>query len=160
MPNTIKLDDFDLRLLQAVQENNLLTAQELADRVHLSPVSCLRRLKRLRQHKVITKDISVLDPARVGLPLQMMVLVSLERERADIISEFKRAVVKMKEVTQCYYVTGDVDFVMLISAASMAEYDAFTQRFFFENKNLRRFSTLVVMNQVKYGAPLPLSEPS
>lgn len=154
----MKLDEFDFRLLGAVQENNQLTAQELAERVHLSPVSCLRRLKRLREEKVIVKDVAILDPVSVGQPLQMLVLVSLERERADMIDEFKRAVLQTKEIVQCHYVTGDVDFVLLVSAASMADYDAFTQRFFFENKNLRRFSTLVVMNQVKYLAALPIAD--
>lgn len=102
------------------------------------------------------KDVSVIDPARVGRGMMMLALVSLERERADMINEFKRRVQETAEIVQCHYVTGDVDFVMMISAASMDDYDAFTRSFFFGNVNVRRFSTLVVMNQVKFAMPIPI----
>ncbi|SIO72352.1 transcriptional regulator, AsnC family [Burkholderia sp. GAS332] len=151
-----QLDAFDIKLLEAVQQNNRLTAKQLSEKVNLSGMSCLRRLTRLREEKVIVKDISVIDPARVGQAMTTLALVSLERERADMIDEFKRAVQQTREIIQCHYVTGDVDFVMMISTASMEDYDAFTRSFFFGNKNVRRFSTLVVMNQVKFAMPFPL----
>ncbi|MBB5405774.1 Lrp/AsnC family transcriptional regulator [Paraburkholderia sp. BR13439] len=151
-----ELDTFDLKLLGAVQENNQLTAQQLSERVNLSSMSCLRRLKRLREAKVIVKDVSVVDPSRVGKSMTMLALVSLERERADMIDDFKRAVMQAPEIIQCHYVTGDVDFVMMISASSMPDYENFTRHFFFGNNNVRRFNTLVVMNQLKFAMPIPL----
>src|SRR3712207_5865959 len=91
------LDRLDLQLLAAVQENNRLTSEELGERVGLSPTACQRRLKRLREEGVIEADIAVVSPAALGRPLLMLVSVSLERERADIIDRFKQAIRRTPE---------------------------------------------------------------
>jgi Lrp/AsnC family leucine-responsive transcriptional regulator len=154
-----QLDSYDRKLLQLVQCDNQLSAQEISEHVHLSPASCLRRLKRLRDKGVIRRNVSLLDPVAVGRNLQMLVLVSLERERYDIISAFKRAIQDTPEIIQCHYVASEVDFVLLVSVVDMQDYEAFTQRFFFENRNVRRFSTLVVMSEVKIAGALPIDNP-
>jgi Lrp/AsnC family transcriptional regulator, leucine-responsive regulatory protein len=153
----MQFDEFDIRLLEALQEDNQLSASELADRTRLSPGSCLRRIKRMREEGVIAKDVSILNPEAVGRKLTMVVLVSLERERVDLIEEFKKSMLKTSEVMQCYYVTGDADFVLVVTAVDMSDYEEFTKRFFFENTNVRKFTTLVVMNRVKFGTAIPIS---
>jgi len=150
------LDSFDLKLLSLLQENNQMTAQQLSEQVHLSPVSCLRRIKRIRKHNVIHKDVSILNPDRVGHKLTMVVLVALEREHQDMSDQFKQSMLKLPEVMQCYYVTGEFDFVLIITIKDMKNYEAFSTRFFFENKNIRRFNTLVVISRVKVGLSIPL----
>lgn len=150
------LDSFDLKLLDAVQENNRITAEQLADKARLSPSTCLRRLARLRDKGVIEADIAVVSPDRVGRTLTMVVQVTLERERVDIVDEFKKSMRATPEVMQCYYVTGDVDFILIVTAREMAQYEEFTQRFFFDNPNIRRFHTMVVMDRVKVGLFVPL----
>ncbi|MGA2989729.1 MAG: Lrp/AsnC family transcriptional regulator [Candidatus Korobacteraceae bacterium] len=152
----LKLDKFDLKLLQVVQENNLLTSDQLASRVHLSGASCLRRLKRLRKQGVISEDTAVVNPEAAGIGLMSIVLVSLERERLDTLERFKEAMLRAPEVVQCLYVTGDVDFVLMVAAADMSAYETFTQRILFSNKNVRRFTTLVVMKRVKFGTTIPI----
>src|SRR5260221_6579771 len=87
----MQLDEFDIRLLEALQEDNQLSASELADQARLSPGSCLRRIKRMREEGVIAKDVSILNPEAVGRKLTMFVLVSLERERVDLIDFFFQA---------------------------------------------------------------------
>jgi Lrp/AsnC family transcriptional regulator, leucine-responsive regulatory protein len=134
-----------------------LSASELADQTRLSPGSCLRRIKRMREEGVIAKDVSILNPEAVGRKLTMVVLVSLERERVDLIEEFKKSMLKTSEVMQCYYVTGDADFVLVVTAVDMSDYEEFTKRFFFENTNVRKFTTLVVMNRVKFGTAIPIT---
>jgi Lrp/AsnC family transcriptional regulator, leucine-responsive regulatory protein len=153
----MQFDAFDIRLLEALQEDNQLSASELADQTRLSPGSCLRRIKRMREEGVIAKDVSILNPEAVGRKLTMVVLVSLERERVDLIEEFKKSMLKTSEVMQCYYVTGDADFVLVVTAVDMSDYEEFTKRFFFENTNVRKFTTLVVMNRVKFGTAIPIS---
>ena len=153
----MQLDEFDIRLLEALQEDNQLNASELADQTRLSPGSCLRRIKRMREEGVIAKDVSILNPEAVGRKLTMVVLVSLERERVDLIEEFKKSMLKTSEVMQCYYVTGDADFVLVVTAVDMSDYEEFTKRFFFENTNVRKFTTLVVMNRVKFGTAIPIT---
>ena len=155
----VELDSFDVKLLEAVQENNRLTAEELSDRVGLSASACLRRLKRLRAEKMIVADVAVISPEAAGRALTMVVEVTLERERPDIMDGFKRAMRQTPEVMQCYYVTGDTDFVLIVTANDMRHYEAFTKRFFFDNPHVRRFHTSVVMDAVKVGLKMPLGGP-
>ncbi|WP_375451683.1 Lrp/AsnC family transcriptional regulator [uncultured Devosia sp.] len=153
-----EIDSFDARLLRAVQANNLLTADELAAVAGLSPSACLRRLKRLRAAGIIEADVAVIAPEAVGRGLTMVVEVTLERERPEIMEEFKRLMRNTPEVMQCYYVTGEVDFVLVITARDMRRYEEFTKRFFFANINVRRFHTMVVMDRVKVGYSLPIND--
>ena len=151
-----KLDVFDIKLLAEVQRNNRATADVLADKVGLSPSACLRRLKRLRDEGVIEADISVISPEAIGRTLTMVVEVTLERERPDIMDEFKRSMRQTPSVMQCYYVTGEIDFILVVTARDMRQYEEFTKQFFFENPNVRRFHTLVVMDRVKVGLSVPI----
>jgi Lrp/AsnC family leucine-responsive transcriptional regulator len=86
----------------------------------------------------------------------MVVLVTLESERADKLDQFKRAMQSAPEIMQCLSVTGEVDFVLTITMRDMAEYEAFAQRNFWGNPNVKRFSTLVVLNRAKYGMAVPV----
>lgn len=152
----MKLDAFDAQILNVLQKDNQITSAEMATQVNLSPASCLRRMRRLREEGTIVADVSIVAPEAVGRNLTMIVLVSVERERPELLDEFKRSMQRTPEVMQCYYVTGDADFVLLVTAADMADYESFTQRFFFENPNIRRFSTMVVMNRVKFATMIPI----
>lgn len=155
--NRMDLDRIDVKLLEAVQLNNRITSEELSEMVGLSPTACQRRLKRLRDEKIIEADVAIVSPKAVGRPISMLVMVSLERERADIIDRFKTAIRGTREVMAGYYVTGDADFVIVVTAANMEEYEQFTRRFFYENPDIKGFKTLVVMDRVKSGFSLPIS---
>jgi Lrp/AsnC family transcriptional regulator, leucine-responsive regulatory protein len=150
------IDRLDARILAAVQQNNRLSAESLAEKVGLSPTACQRRLKRLRDDGVIEADISVINPRAVGRPISMLVLVSLERERADIIDRFKRAILQTAEVMNGYYVTGDADFALIVTCKSMEDYEQFTRRFFYENADIKGFKTMVIMDRIKAGMAIPI----
>jgi Lrp/AsnC family leucine-responsive transcriptional regulator len=151
------MDSFDTKILQIVQENNRYTAEELSQKVGLSPTACQRRLKQLRDNGTILKDISVVSPKAVGRQFTMIVEVSLEREHITNLEAFKKSMRAMPEVMQCYYVTGQADFILVLTAESMEDYVEFTNRFFVENPNVRRFHTSVVMDSVKVGLSIPIS---
>jgi Lrp/AsnC family leucine-responsive transcriptional regulator len=150
------LDRFDNKLLNLLQVNARRTAEELSAEVGLSPSACLRRVNRLRESGVIESEIAVLSPEAVGRRLTMVVEVSLERDRPDIVSDFKKSMRATPEVSQCYYVTGDVDFILIVTVESMSDYEDFTNNLLFNNKNIRRFSTFVVMDRVKVGLAVPI----
>jgi Lrp/AsnC family leucine-responsive transcriptional regulator len=152
----MEFDTFDLKLLSILQLSTRGTAEELAQQVGLSPSACLRRVRRLREGGVIEAEVAVLAPRKVGRELTMVVQVALERERADIMDAFKRAMRATPEVMQCFYVTGDIDFILIVTMPSMEEYEQFTDRFFFQNPNVRRFTTMVVMDRVKVGLAVPI----
>ncbi len=139
-----------------MQRDNRLTSDVLGERVGLSATAVQRRLKRLRATGVIEADVAVIAPRAVGQRLQMIVLVSLERERADIIDRFKASIRTTPNVMNGYYVTGDADFMLVVSVRDMEEYESFTRRFFYENPDIKNFKTMVVMDRVKTGFNLVL----
>ena len=151
-----KLDRFDLKILDIVQRDNRVTSDVLGERVGLSATAVQRRLKRLREDGVIEADVAVVAPKAVGQRVHMIVMVSLERERADIIDRFKRSIRTTPEVMNGYYVTGESDFLLVITARDMEDYEAFTRRFFYDNPDIKNFKTMVVMDRVKAGFELPL----
>ena len=150
------LDDIDRKILHHVQRNNLLTSAQLSDLVGLSPTSIQRRLHKLRADKVIEADISVVSTKAVDRPLTMLVAVELARERSDIIDRFKRAVRDRAEVMSAYYVTGETDFVLIVSAKDMPDYEAFTRDFFYNNADIKGFKTTVVMDRIKASYVMPV----
>jgi len=153
----VELDDVDVLLLNAVQQNNRLTSDQLGDLVGLSPTACQRRLKRLRSEGVIEGDVSIVSPKAVGRPVTMLVLVSLERERTDIIDRFKKAIRSTPEIMIGFYVTGEADFALVVTARDMEDYEQFTRRFFYENPDIKGFKTMVVMDRVKASFVLPVA---
>jgi len=150
------IDDFDRKILRHVQRNNLLTSAQLSDLVGLSPSSVQRRLNKLRADRVIEADIAVISPTALERPLTMLVAVELARERSDIIDRFKRAVRERAEVMSAYYVTGETDFMLIVSAKDMSDYEAFTRDFFYNNADIKGFKTTVVMDRIKASFSLPI----
>ncbi|WP_417472772.1 Lrp/AsnC family transcriptional regulator [Leisingera sp.] len=151
------MDRFDALILNAIQGNARLTAEALSTTVGLSPDACRKRLAKLRASGIIEAEIAILEPKSVGRELLLIVEVSLQNERLADIDDFKARMVAAPEVMQCYYVTGDADFVLILSAESMADYEAFTRRHFFADENVLKFRTSAVMDRVKAGFALPVA---
>ncbi len=150
------IDAIDRKILHHVQRDNLLTSARLSELVGLSQTSVQRRLARLRATKAIEADIAVVSPEAVGRPLTMLIAVELARERSDIIHRFKRAVRERAEVMSAYYVTGETDFMLIVSAKDMQDYEAFTRDFFYNNPDIKGFKTTVVMDRIKASFTLPV----
>ena len=152
----MQLDQVDAAILRVVQKNNRITSEELGDLVHLSGSACQRRLNRLRAAKIIKADISIISPKLLGRPLTMIVLVSLERERSDIIDTFKRAVRDSDEIMMGFYITGDADFLLVVTAKDMDHYENFTRQFFYASPDIKAVKTMVAVDWVKAGFEFPI----
>jgi len=150
------MDEIDKVLLRLLQNDARIGTEQLASEVGLSVTAAKRRVNRLRQDKTITREIAMLDPERVGFSVFTLVFVTLERDRRDIVHNFKQAIRKAPQILQGFYTTGEADFTLLVASRSMAEYEAFTQEFFWENPNIKGFKTMVVMDNVKLGFALPV----
>jgi Lrp/AsnC family leucine-responsive transcriptional regulator len=153
----MQLDNFDKKILNIMQQSNRTTSDQIAEHIGLSAAAVQRRIKRLREQKVIAADVSVINPKMVLRPMTLIVQVTLERERADLMDQFKKEMKQNEIVQQCYYVTGSSDFILVITAQDMEDYEAFTRKAFFDNNNIRNFQTNVVMDSVKAGLSVPLS---
>lgn len=152
----MKLDRLDAKILNLLQQSSRTGSEEIGAVVGLSPTAVQRRIKRLRDAGVIESEVAVVNPKAVGLPLAMFVLVTLERERADIVDRFKQSIRQTREVMNGYYVTGEADFAIVVTAHSMEEYELFTRKFFYENPDIRSFKTMVIMDRIKTGFSLPI----
>lgn len=152
----LELDPQDRRLLSLLQDDAGIAINALADETGLSPASVQRRLRRLREGGVITREVAVIDPLAVGLGMSFIVMVELERDRIDQLDAFRRKALREPHVQQCYYVTGEADFALVCVTRDMADFEALTRRLFFGDENVRRFRTSVVMGRTKVGLTLPI----
>nr|WP_312953505.1 Lrp/AsnC family transcriptional regulator [Stenotrophomonas pavanii] len=151
------LDSFDRAILDLLQRDNTLPQREIAEAVHLSAPAVQRRIKRLQDGGVIAANVAVVDAARVGRPLTIIVEVRVVSEQRDSVEPFKRRVQDDPAVQQCYSITGDGDFLLLVSAASMEEYEAITERLFSADDNIERFRTSVALGTLKRSFEVPLA---
>lgn len=150
------LDTHDLRILDLLQDDARLKSEAIAEDIGLSPTAVQRRIKKLRLSGAIEKEVAVLSPKVLGNRITLIVLVALERGGSHIIDAFHREMRRIPEVQQCYYVTGDYDFTLIVTARDMADYEKLTRDVFFENATIRRFHTIVTMDTVKHGLTIPL----
>lgn len=150
------MDSFDTLILDALQHNNRLTAEALSEKVGLSPDACRKRLAKLRSSDTIEQEVAILNPQTMGRGLIMIVEVTLQNERPAELDRFKDKMKAAPEVMQCYYVTGNADFILILSAKDMADYEDFTRRHFFAEENVARFRTSAVMDRVKVGFTMPI----
>jgi len=144
-----KLDELDKQLLSQLQQNNRITSEELGNRINLSTSAVQRRLKRLRQDKIIEADISIVSPAAVGFGTTCVVDVTLNLGNSKVIDSFKSLMSDCAEVMQCYFVTGTYDFVIIVNSKDMSDYENFSKKYFMDNPDVKQFYTHVVMDKVK-----------
>ena len=150
------LDELDREILRRVQLDARATSEDIGAGIGLSAAAVQRRLKRLRETGVIVAEVAVVDPAAVGQAMTFIVSVELERERPEILGPFRNAARSDPNVQQCYYVTGVADFILVVIARDMADFECFTRRLLFDNASVLRFTTSVVMARDKVGAVVPI----
>jgi len=156
--SSVSLDAFDLAILKILQRDSTTPQRVISEAINLSAAAVQRRVRRMEEIGVIEAHVAVIDPAQVGHPTTVVVEVEMISETAELIDAAKRAFAAIPEIQQCYYVTGEVDFILVIMVPSMAEYEALTRRLFFGNNNVKRFRTFVAMDRVKVGLAVPLSQ--
>jgi DNA-binding Lrp family transcriptional regulator len=151
-----EIDDFDRRILAILQRDNRTPQREIGERVSLSAAAVQRRISRLEATGVIAANVAIVAPEKLGRALTIVAEISVGSERVDEFDTVKQAFCAAPEVQQCYYVTGDADFVLVLLVADMAEYERLTRRLFFGNPNVRKFRTLVTMERVKFETAIAL----
>ena len=110
----------------------------------------------MRETGVISADITVINREKVGRMITLFVEVKMDSEKIELIDQAKNSFRSAPEVQQCYYVTGETDFVLVIVTPSMYDYEQLTRRLFFSNKNIKSFRTIVTLDIVKEGLEIPL----
>ncbi|WP_309974693.1 Lrp/AsnC family transcriptional regulator [Variovorax guangxiensis] len=154
------MDAVDLQLLDALQQDASQSNQSLAERFSLSPATCLRRVRRLREAGWITREVAILDPERVGALLTAVIEISLDRQDAAALEAFEARVVADEAVQQCYRVSPGPDFVLIATVRDMPGYQALAQRLFTTDANVRNVKAFFSVKRAKFDPRLPLSPAS
>ncbi len=156
----ISLDATDLLLLAQLQHDASLSNQALAAQVHISPPTCLRRVKRLRDLGLIEREIAVLSvdklSAIVGHGLCAIVEITLDRQDDAALTAFEKRVAVDDAVQQCYRVSPGPDFCLVVHTAHMPAYLELTQRLFTSDANVRNVKAFFSLKRSKFGARVPL----
>ena len=154
------LDSIDLQLLAQLQVDASLSNQDLAARVHVSPPTCLRRVKRLRDAGLIERVIAVLSVDRLadvaGFGLCALTEITLDHQDNQALEAFERRVALEDAVQQCYRVSPGPDFCLVVQVAQMPDYLALAQRLFTADANVRNVKTFFSIKRSKFGARVAL----
>lgn len=145
----IEIDEFDEKILKIVRLNNRTPAEKIAEQIGLSASAVQRRLKRLRKENIIQADVSIISPAAAGQVMTAVVGVTLEKESTVILNDFRSKIRSAPEVIQSYYVTGEVDFILIVAVKDMIEFERFAHSFLTENPHVKRYNTNIVISEVK-----------
>ena len=145
----MELDTFDRKILALLQANNRMPQREISEAVNLSSSAVNRRIASMEAAGVISAHTAVLSPTALGRPITVIVEVTLETERLDLLDAAQQRFTAHPSVQQVYYVTGEVDFVLIVNVADMNEYEQLTRTLFFSGGNVKKFKTLVVMGTPK-----------
>jgi Lrp/AsnC family leucine-responsive transcriptional regulator len=133
----LHLDEIDRRILNALQIDASHTNAELAELVHVSAPTCLRRVKQLIERGVIERQVAIVSPDKAGARLSAIVEITLDVQAADRMQEFENVVADEPAVLQCYRVSPGPDFVLMVQVADMPAYHALAHRLFTTHSNVR-----------------------
>ncbi|CAN7342930.1 Lrp/AsnC ligand binding domain-containing protein [Phenylobacterium sp. LjRoot225] len=156
MPDELRLDATDRRLLRVLQADGRISNQELAQRCNLSPSACSERVRRLREQGYITGFAALVDPAKIGRSLLIFVEVVLDRTTADVFDAFAAAARRAPDVLECYMVAGGFDYLIKARVRDMEAYRAFLGEVLVQMPGVRETRTYAVLEEIKAGAALPI----
>ncbi len=144
------LDEIDRRILNTLQADASLNNNVLAARVHVSPPTCLRRVKRLVDAGVIERQVAIVAPQMVGATLMAIVEITLDQQASEKMVAFEQMVAHEAAVLQCYRVSPGPDFILMMQVADMPAYHALAHRLFATQANVRNVRTFFSIHRSKF----------
>ncbi|MBO9536350.1 Lrp/AsnC family transcriptional regulator [Herbaspirillum sp.] len=155
----LELDDLDRRILSALQTDASQTNHQLAESVHASPPTCLRRVRRLTEAGVIARQVALLDTDKLAATLTAIVEITLDRQGDEEQQAFEALVAGEPAVQQCYRVSPGPDFVLVVLVADMPAYHALAHRLFASQKNVRNVRSYFSVLRSKFETAVPIGMP-
>jgi Lrp/AsnC family leucine-responsive transcriptional regulator len=150
------LDSIDLKILRQLQDDAAMPNVALARKAGLSPSPCLRRVQLLEEQGVIRRRVTLLDPAAVGLGMNVFVQVTLEKQTERTLQQFERKILEYPEVLECYLMTGEADYLLRTVLPDMAAFERFVVDRLTRITGVARVRSSFAMKQVKYTTRLPI----
>lgn len=150
-----KLDKIDLQILYILQENSKITNLDLSKKIGLSPAPTLERVKKLEQNGIIGSYHATVDAQKIGLSVKTFVLVSLAWQKENALNHFLEKVKTIKEIVECYIITGEADFLMKIVTQDIPTYEQLLFKTLSQIDEIERLKTLMTLSTVKDSRVLP-----
>ncbi|HEY0885835.1 MAG TPA: Lrp/AsnC family transcriptional regulator [Ramlibacter sp.] len=150
------LDRIDRRIVDALQRDGRLANNELAAQVNLSPSPCLRRVRSLEEAGVIKRYVALVDPAKVGLNMLAYVTVKLEKKGQMPAEDFASAVNTWTEVTECYSMTGDMDYLLRVQVEDLDHFSRFIMGKLLKQSGVADVKSSFALQRVKETTVLPV----
>ena len=154
----MRLDRTDRTLLAELQRDGRLTNRELADRVHLSESACLRRVRALEEAGVIDRYAAVVSQSKVGLPGNVFVSITLNRQDQTDLSAFEEAVKRVPEVMECYLMTGPQDYLLRVVVTDPSDFERVHSQHLTRLPGVARVQSSFALRTVRKSAELPVRE--
>ncbi len=145
-----KLDEKDMDILRALQENARLTNKELATKVHLSTTPTYERVKRLERQGFIKQYATILDAAKLNKGFAVFCSIKLRRLNSEMALAFTEMVKEIPEVTECYNISGSFDYLLRIQSPDMRYYQQFLLNVIGRHENIATIESTFVMEEVKH----------
>ena len=158
MPEYLTLDKLDRKLLNLLQKDNQISTRILADKLHISQPTCLRRIKELREAGVISAEVAMVDPFSLGYGMLAFLEISLTDQSDEHMREFEVRMNKEAEVMQCYFVSGEYDYFLAIHVIDMDAYYQFVRRVISGSGNVRHFHSRFPMKRAKFSTKISFDE--
>jgi Lrp/AsnC family transcriptional regulator len=149
------MDEIDRLLLEILQQDATLSLAQMAERVGLSPTPCWKRIQKLEARGVIIRRVAIVDPVRVGVGLSVLVSVEAGEHSPEWLQRFSAGVGAMPEVMEVYRTAGEVDYVLRVAVADMAEYDTFYKRLI-AIAPMKNVTSRFAMERIKHSTAYPL----
>ena len=150
------LDAIDFRLLAALQDDAMLTSQDLSDLLHLSPSQAARRRQRLEAAGYITRYRAELDPAKLGLGVEAFIRVVMATHTEANARDFVRMTQAQGQITGAWTLTGEADYLLRVFCTDLAALNRLVQQVLLPHPAVSRVQSQIVMERVKPDAPLPI----
>lgn len=150
------LDKIDIQILKLLQNNSNLTTKDLANKVNLSTTPVFERIKRLEKNGYIKKYVAVLDAEKLDKGLTVFCNITLKQHTREIGNKFVKDIVAIKEVTECYNVSGDYDFLLKVMVKDMKHYQDFVLNHLGSIKNIGSAHSTFVMGDIKNTYSVPI----
>lgn len=146
---TMELDGFDKKILRLLQQDNKISQRELATQVNLSASAVNRRIAALEADGYIKGNIAIVDNKKIGKPITLIVEVRIKNKQSAAMDHHKSVFLSTPSIQQVYIVTGDFDFLLIMTVADMSEYEVISEKLLFNDENIHGFKTMVTLQNIK-----------
>ena len=152
----ISIDTTDKKILRLLQDDSDISNADLSEHVGLSAAPCWRRVKRLEEKGIIKRRVAIIDPDSLGLEIVVFTTVKISTQAQHGLEDFEKRVVRFDEITECYTVSGGMDYILRVVTTDMRAYERFLRDHLLQLPNIAEVHSRFAVSQVKYTTGLPL----